>query len=141
MNILTTAAKVSTHINKHSNSQLHNEIKKLSDEQKNIKNNLNAINFKEGNQESKYKKLQKERNLVMRQLRQKLKEEKAKQIEQKVKNLEQLTGNPPKMYRAIKDIHKNKKPLLTLCSEKGQTTIEELTTEILTHFLPKCSHG
>ena len=68
MNILTTIAKVSTHINKNSNSQYDNEIKKLSDKQKNIKNNLNAINFKEGNQESKYKKLQKERSLIMRQL-------------------------------------------------------------------------
>ena len=56
--------------NKHSNSQFDNEIKQLSDKQKNIKNNLDAINFKEGNQESKYKKLQKERNLIMRQLRQ-----------------------------------------------------------------------
>ena len=37
MNILTTAAKVSTHINKHSNSQFDNEIKKLSDKHKNIK--------------------------------------------------------------------------------------------------------
>ena len=68
-------------------------------------------------QVSKYKKLQIERNLVMRQLRQKLKEEKARQIEQKIKNLEQLTSNPTKMYRAIQDIYKNKKPLLTLCSE------------------------
>ena len=82
MNILSTAAKVSTHMNKHLNSQFDNEIKNLSHKQKNIKNNQNAINFKEGNQISKYKKLQIERNLVMRQLRQKLKEEKARQIEQ-----------------------------------------------------------
>ena len=81
MNILTTAARVSTHMNKHSNTQFDNEIKKLSDKQKNIKNNLNAINFKEGNQISKCKKLQIERNLIMRQLRLKLKEEKARQIE------------------------------------------------------------
>ena len=54
MNILSTAAKVSTHINKHSNSQNDNEIKILSDNQINIENNLNAINFKEGNQISKY---------------------------------------------------------------------------------------
>ena len=47
MNILNTAAMVSTHINKHSNSTLDIEIYKLSDKQKNIKNNLNAINFKE----------------------------------------------------------------------------------------------
>ena len=72
MNILTTAAKVSTQINKHSNSQFDNEIKKSLDKQKNIKNNLNTINFKEGNQESEYKALQKERNLIMRQLRQRL---------------------------------------------------------------------
>ena len=98
MNILTTAAKVSTHMNKHSNSQLDNEIKKLSDKPKNIKNNLNVINFKEGNQISKYKKLQIERNLIMRQLRKKLREEKARQIEPKKKNLEQLTSNPTKMY-------------------------------------------
>ena len=37
MNIISTAAKVSTHMNKHSNSQFDNEIKKLSDKQKNIK--------------------------------------------------------------------------------------------------------
>ena len=54
MNILTTVANVSTHINKHSNSQFGNEIKKLEDKQKNIKNNLNAINFMEGNLENKY---------------------------------------------------------------------------------------
>ena len=54
--ILTTTAKVSTHINKHFNSELNNEIKKLSDKQKNIKNNQNALNFKEGNQESQQKK-------------------------------------------------------------------------------------
>ena len=66
-----------------------------------------------------------ERNLVIRQLRQKLKEEKARQIEQKIKNLEQLTSNPTKMYRAVQDIYKNKKPLLTLFSEKGLTTNEE----------------
>ena len=70
------------YINKHSNSQFDNEIKKLSDKQKSLKNNVNAINFKEGNQESKYKKLQRGRNLVMCQLRKKLKEENAKQIEQ-----------------------------------------------------------
>ena len=69
-------------MNKHSNNQFDNEIKKLSDKQK---NNLNAINFKEGNQISKYKKLQIERNLIMRQLLQKLKEKKARQIEQKIK--------------------------------------------------------
>ena len=34
VNILTTAAKVSTHINKLSNSEFDNEIKKLSDKQK-----------------------------------------------------------------------------------------------------------
>ena len=134
MNILTTAAKVT---NKHSNSQFDNEIKKLSDKQKNIKNNLNAINFKEGNQESEYRKLQKEGNLVVRQLRQKLKEEKAKHIEQKNKNIEQLTSNPTKMYRAIQDIDKNKKPLLTLCSKKGLTTNEEKTTETLAHYFAK----
>ena len=78
MNILTTAAMVSTHINKHSNSQFDNEIKKLSGKQRNIKNNLNAINFKEGNQESKYKKLQKERNLIMRQVPTKFKGRKGK---------------------------------------------------------------
>ena len=93
MNILSTAAKVSTHMNKHLNSQFDNIIKKLSDKQK---NNQNAINFKDGNQIGKYKKLQIERNLVMRQLRQKLKEEKARQIEQKIKNLEQLTRNTTK---------------------------------------------
>ena len=55
-----------------------------------------TIIFKEGNQESEYKKLQKERNLVMPQLQKKLKEEKAKQIKQKINNLEQLTSNPQK---------------------------------------------
>ena len=105
MNILSTAAKVSTHMNKHLNIQCDNAIKKLSDMQKNIKNNQNAINIKEGNQISKYKKLQIERNLIMCQLRQKLKEEKARQIEQKIKNLEQLTSNPTKMFRAIQDIY------------------------------------
>ena len=54
MSILSTAAKVSTHMNKHLNSQFDNEMKKLSDKQKNIKNNQNAINFKEGSQISKY---------------------------------------------------------------------------------------
>ena len=85
-------------MNKHSNHQFDSEIKKSSHRQKNIKNNLNAINFKEGNQESKYKKLRKERNLIMRQLRQKLKKEKAKHIEPKIKNLEQLTSNTTKIY-------------------------------------------
>ena len=102
MSILSTAAKVSTHMNKHLNSQFDNEIKKLSDKQKNIKNNQNAINFEEGNQISKYKKLQIERNLVMRQLRQKLKKEKARKIEQKIKNLEQLTSNPKKCIEPFK---------------------------------------
>ena len=51
MNILTTAAKLSTHINKHSNSQFDNEIKKLSDKQKSIKNNLNVIHFKKETKE------------------------------------------------------------------------------------------
>ena len=55
MNIISTAANVSTHMNKHLNSQFNNEIKKFSDKQKNIKNNLNAINIKEGYQISKYK--------------------------------------------------------------------------------------
>ena len=73
----------------------------------------------------------------MRQLRQKLKEEKARKIEQKIKNLEQLTSNPTKMYRAIQDIHKHNKPLLTLCSEKGLTTNEEKTTETITHYFAK----
>ena len=72
--MLSTAAKVSTHMNNHSNSQFDNKIKKLSDKQKNIKNNLNAISSKEENQISKYKKQQIERNSLMRQLLQKLKE-------------------------------------------------------------------
>ena len=37
MNILSTAAKVSIHMNKHLNIQCDNAIKKLSDKQKNIK--------------------------------------------------------------------------------------------------------
>ena len=37
MNILDTVANVSTHMNKHSNTQLDNEIKELSDKQMNIK--------------------------------------------------------------------------------------------------------
>ena len=41
------------------------------------------------------------------------------------------------MYRAIQDIYKNKKPLLTLCSEKGLTTNEEKTTETLTQYFAK----
>ena len=41
------------------------------------------------------------------------------------------------MYRAIQDIYKNKKPLLTLCSEKGLTTNEEKTTETLIHYFSK----
>ena len=73
----------------------------------------------------------------MHQLRQKSKEEKAKQIEQEIKNLEQLTSNPTKMNRAIQDIYKNKKPLLTLCSEKVLTTNEEEKTEALTHYFAK----
>ena len=36
------------------------------------------------------------------------------------------------MYGAIQDIYKNKKPLLTLRSEKGLTTNEEKTTETIT---------
>ena len=75
----------------------------------------------------------------MCQLRQKLKEEKARQIEQKIKNLEQLTSNPTKMFRAIQDIYKNKKPLLTLRNkkEKGLTTNEEKTTKTFTHYFAK----
>ena len=49
----------------------------------------------------KAQKLQRDRNLIIRQLRQKLKEEKAKQIEKKDKYLEQLLSNPPKMCTAI----------------------------------------
>ena len=86
MNIVSTAAKVSTQINKHCNRQIDNEIKKLSDKQKNIENNQNAINLKERNQISKYKKQQIERNFIIRQLGLKLKEEKARQIEQKKKS-------------------------------------------------------
>ena len=62
MNIVSTSAKVSTQINKHCNRQIDNEIKKISDKQKNIEYNMNAINFKERNQISKYTKLQIERN-------------------------------------------------------------------------------
>ena len=102
-----------------------------------MKNNLNAINLKEANQESKYKKMQIERNLIMHQLQKKLKEEKARQIEQKIRKLEQLTRNPTKMYRAIQDIYRNKKPLLTLHNEKGLTTNEEKTTESLTQCYAK----
>ena len=41
------------------------------------------------------------------------------------------------MYRAIQDMYKNKKPLLTLRSKKGLTTNEEKTTETLTHYYAK----
>ena len=41
------------------------------------------------------------------------------------------------MYRAIQDIDRDKKPLLTLCSEKGLTTKEEKTTETLTHYFAR----
>ena len=80
MNILTTAAKVSTHRSKHSNSQFNNELKKLSDKENKLKNNLKALRSKEGSNECQYErqqKPQKEKNIIMRQLRQKLKDEKA----------------------------------------------------------------
>ena len=38
------------------------------------------------------------------------------------------------MYRAIQDIYKSKKPLLTLCSKKGLTTNEEKSTETSTYY-------
>ena len=41
------------------------------------------------------------------------------------------------MYIAIQGMYKNKKPLLTLCSEKGLTTNEDKTTEILTQYYAK----
>ena len=41
------------------------------------------------------------------------------------------------MYRAIQDIYKNKKPLLTLCCEKGLTINEEKNPETLTHYFAK----
>ena len=41
------------------------------------------------------------------------------------------------MYRAIQYIHRNKKPLLTLRSEKRLTTNEEKTTEALAHYYAK----
>ena len=41
------------------------------------------------------------------------------------------------MYTAIQDICRKKKPLLALRSEKGLTTNEEKTTEILTHYCAK----
>ena len=73
----------------------------------------------------------------MCQLRLRLKEEKARQIEHKIVDLVQLTSNPAKMYRAIQHICKNKKPLLTLHSEKGLTTNYEKAAEILTKYYAK----
>ena len=41
------------------------------------------------------------------------------------------------MYRAIHDIHKDTKPPLTLCSERGLTTNEEKKTKTLAHYFAK----
>ena len=79
MNILTTAAKVS--INTHKLIQIVNwSMEKKSNKQNNIKNKLNALNIKEVNKTIQYKKQQKKRNLIMRQIWQRIKEEKAKKI-------------------------------------------------------------
>ena len=108
------------------------EIKKLSDEQKELRKKINLIKDKE-----KRLQMKKERNCKLNKIKQKIITNTKEKINKEVEELEQYKDDSRKMFQAIKFI-KNRtpnKPLLIENKDKTGMTANEIDqVEVITNF-------
>ena len=97
------------------------EIAQLSEKQKSIRLNIeNCLD------ENRRQRLRRERNEIMREIHQKMKKHEEKRIESKLRDIESSKNDSSRMFRAIKEIQRNKpKPSLLIKTVNGGYTINE----------------
>ncbi len=106
------------------------EVKKLSEEQKKIRMDINATHDLKLRKE-----LQKERNLKHREVVKKIKEIEEKRIEEDIEEIEKSKDDSTRMYKAIRKIQRNKpKDEIMVDGEEGMTSNDTEAAEIVTEF-------
>ena len=106
------------------------EIKRLSEMQKKLRDDINACKDKNKRQEKK-----RERNNILKEIKEKLRIEETVQIEKKIEDLEKHKNDSTKMFKAIKalKISEPKKEII-VDSENGMVTDENTQCAIITDF-------
>ena len=79
------------------------EIKKLSEEQRRLRDNISSTRNKK-----KRETIQKERNKIMRELHKKMDEEEVTKILQMVEEVERSKDDSRRMFQVVKDLQKRK---------------------------------
>ncbi len=109
------------------------DVKKMSEEQKKIRMDINATDDL-----GKRKKLQIERNEIMKEIGKKIKEIEEKNIVEDMEEIENSKDDSTKMYKAIKKQQRNKpKDEIMVDSENGLTASSEEATQIVTDFFKR----
>ena len=137
-NIVKTCTKAAEEVvgRKNSEKKTDNEdIKKLSEKQKALRNDINSTDNK-----MEKGKIQAERNQIMKEIHNKLEEENQKEMLELVEEIENSKDDSRRMFQAVKQLQRRKeKKKLIIDSENGKTTNEKKQVEIVTNFLIKCS--
>ena len=131
-NICIEAGKSELGTIKRNLNKLENpEIRKLSTEQKNLRDVINNTKDREIRRE-----LQEERNNLIKKIHRLLEEEKEKVLEGKIEEIENSKNDSNKMFKVIKQIQNSKpKKKLLVNSEEGMVTEESKQAELITkHF-------
>ena len=111
-------------------------IKRLSEQQKKLRVQINATQDKE-----KRGQLQQKRNKLMREIRNRKESVEKAKIIQDLEEIEKCKDDSTKMFKAVKHTHR-KKPEQTILVENGNgslTSQEEEAVEIVTDILKTCS--
>eukprot|EP00794_Sanderia_malayensis_P004055 gene4055-4606_t len=109
------------------------EIKKLSEQQKTLRNNINSTDNKKKNDEMRV-----ERNKIMKEIHKKLEEENQKDILDLVEIIENSKDDSQRMFQAVKQLQRGKeKKKLIVDSENGKTTNENKQVQIVSEFFDK----
>ena len=106
------------------------EVKRLSEIQKKLKNDINACKNKTDREEKR-----KERNETLKQIECKLQEEEKKKVESKIEDLEKCKNDSTKMFKVIREISSEKrKQKVVVEGHTGLVTDEKMQSEIITDF-------
>ena len=70
----------------------------------------------------------------MPRLRRKIIQNDIKQLNRKIEEIDIMTSNPAKMYKAIQNVYKMKKPTLVITTDSGITTDENIVTGKITKY-------
>jgi hypothetical protein len=123
------------HEEKRENQRIGNdeEIKKLSREQKELRMNINAAKTKEERQM-----MQRKRNDKLREIHNMIKQKEEKRLIKNIEDIENSKDDSNRMYKAIRNINRQKpKESLLVEKENGTTSNEEEVVEIITDFFRK----